>query len=115
VWAEWKSSGWMIGFSVVIGAFSTFVFVYSFAKLLTFIRYKTPRNVGFLLLVLITIGNLIRTIYVVVDPVISRKTISNPAASIMLTVHLPFSVVSTLAVTMCWYVAPYSNLCVLLC
>eukprot|EP01122_Echinamoeba_exundans_P015990 TRINITY_DN7979_c0_g1_i1.p1 TRINITY_DN7979_c0_g1~~TRINITY_DN7979_c0_g1_i1.p1 ORF type:complete len:269 (-),score=15.17 TRINITY_DN7979_c0_g1_i1:15-821(-) len=78
------------------------VFIISFAKIALFLRFQRKIHVGLIILLLVCIGNLIRALVNVTDPIGTRRIIPNPWQFIFLTLHLPFSTIATLAITLFW-------------
>jgi hypothetical protein len=122
-WEEWNSSGWMWGFSVIVGGYvfppesnvsllryltlrvlryALYVFLFALYKFAWLIKVRPQFNVSAVTLALVMVGNCIRAITNVTDPILSRKTFPNPSEYVLLTVTWPFTTIATLCITFYW-------------
>lgn len=87
--------------------FSMIVVCLAFFKLAILARQyfgnrKAKVSVGLVVLVIVCIGNLLRTFYLVVDPAASRKIIPLPWVYILWSGSFPFTVIASLTITFYW-------------
>jgi len=97
------SNAAMVPFSLILGLVTFCCTVVAFTKLvITIHNTDCSLSLGKFVLVLEVIGNLIRLIYVTVDPIFSRTTMNFVTGQIFITLSTPFTLSSTLLISLYW-------------
>jgi hypothetical protein len=102
-WLAWNET-FMPFFSVFLGLFSAFLIAFSAASLVFKIQsHGTRQKLPIICLVLIICGNILRLLYVAVDPIFSRQIYPFSATHALWTLSQPFTLTVTILITFYWH------------
>eukprot|EP01129_Flabellula_baltica_P007411 TRINITY_DN2880_c0_g1_i1.p1 TRINITY_DN2880_c0_g1~~TRINITY_DN2880_c0_g1_i1.p1 ORF type:complete len:448 (-),score=57.08 TRINITY_DN2880_c0_g1_i1:200-1501(-) len=96
LWYEARISGWLVFMQVLLVSFSLVNIVSIVYRVSVFCFYGIPMKMASYVLLLEVIANLIRGIYIGVDPFWSRRIFSNTIHHLLITITYPISTTTSL-------------------